>query len=136
MASSSSPGFSPPPVFSSPFPHLSSRSPPLPPSTILIPPPLPTSCAMAAAAAVRSVAISLFVVTLAVAAFAWSPSSLAGGASHHLRLEENGYLSFFAAMRRDSVPCTRKGASYYNCVPGAPPSPYNRSCEHITRCHG
>ncbi|BAH95725.1 protein RALF-like 1 [Oryza sativa Japonica Group] len=132
---------------------------------------------MAAAAAVRSVAISLFVVALAVAAFAWSPSSLAGGASHHLRLEEvasaagagaaghgsmsaaagkdggasaaahgsapaaagidkNGYLSFFAAMRRDSVPCTRKGASYYNCVPGAPPSPYNRSCEHITRCHG
>lgn len=131
---------------------------------------------MASAAAVRSVAISLFVVALAVAAFAWSPSSLAGGASHHLRLEEvasaagagaagmaacrrppegrwrqrggawqraggrrdgqNGYLSFFAAMRRDSVPCTRKGASYYNCVPGAPPSPYNRSCEHITRCHG
>uniref|UniRef100_A0A0E0FNU0 Uncharacterized protein n=1 Tax=Oryza nivara TaxID=4536 RepID=A0A0E0FNU0_ORYNI len=60
---------------------------------------------MASAAAVRSVAISLFVVALAVAAFA-------------------------------CVPCTRKGASYYNCVPGAPPSPYNRSCEHITRCHG
>uniref|UniRef100_A0A0E0MNA4 Rapid ALkalinization Factor family protein n=1 Tax=Oryza punctata TaxID=4537 RepID=A0A0E0MNA4_ORYPU len=113
-----------------------------------------------AATAVRSVAISLFVVALAVAAFAWSPgSSLAGGAGglHHLRLEEvalaggagaargralaagkdkDGYLSYFAAMRRDSVPCSRRGASYYNCLPGAPASPYNRSCAHITRCHG
>ncbi|CAL9132244.1 unnamed protein product [Musa acuminata var. zebrina] len=38
------------------------------------------------------------------------------------------------ALRRDSVPCSSRGASYYNCRPGAEVNPYVRSCSAITRC--
>lgn len=43
------------------------------------------------------------------------------------------YISY-AALRRDSVPCSRRGASYYNCRPGAQANPYRRGCSAITRC--
>ena len=39
-------------------------------------------------------------------------------------------------QQRDSVPCSRRGASYYNCRPGAQANPYRRSCSHIKHCHG
>ncbi|AQK48662.1 Protein RALF-like 33 [Zea mays] len=39
-------------------------------------------------------------------------------------------------QRRDSVPCSRRGASYYNCRPGAPASPYSHACSRIKHCHG
>ncbi|KAF3330261.1 Rapid alkalinization factor [Carex littledalei] len=45
------------------------------------------------------------------------------------------YISY-AALRRDSVPCSRRGASYYNCRPGAQANPYRRGCTAITRCRG
>ncbi|OAY81088.1 rapid alkalinization factor-like [Ananas comosus] len=44
-----------------------------------------------------------------------------------------GYISY-AALRRDSVPCSQRGASYYNCRPGAQANPYSRGCSAITRC--
>ncbi|XP_078175588.1 rapid alkalinization factor-like [Carex rostrata] len=47
----------------------------------------------------------------------------------------SGYISY-AALRRDSVPCSRRGASYYNCRPGAQANPYRRGCSAITRCRG
>ncbi|XP_052205877.1 rapid alkalinization factor-like [Diospyros lotus] len=43
------------------------------------------------------------------------------------------YISY-AALQRDSVPCSRRGASYYNCKPGAQANPYTRGCSAITRC--
>ncbi|XP_010938417.1 protein RALF-like 33 [Elaeis guineensis] len=43
------------------------------------------------------------------------------------------YISY-NALRRDSVPCSRRGASYYNCRPGAYANPYHRGCSAITRC--
>ncbi|WOL17821.1 protein RALF-like 33 [Canna indica] len=43
------------------------------------------------------------------------------------------YISY-GALRRNSVPCSRRGASYYNCRPGASANPYSRSCSAITRC--
>ncbi|CAL9068920.1 unnamed protein product, partial [Musa banksii] len=43
------------------------------------------------------------------------------------------YISY-NALRRDSVPCSSRGASYYNCRPGAEVNPYVRSCSAITRC--
>ncbi|KAJ4967941.1 hypothetical protein NE237_014642 [Protea cynaroides] len=43
------------------------------------------------------------------------------------------YISY-GALRRDSVPCSRRGASYYNCKKGAQANPYTRGCSHITRC--
>ncbi|XP_051144139.1 rapid alkalinization factor [Andrographis paniculata] len=43
------------------------------------------------------------------------------------------YISY-GALRRNSVPCSRRGASYYNCRPGAQANPYRRGCSAITRC--
>ncbi|CAA7399906.1 unnamed protein product [Spirodela intermedia] len=48
-------------------------------------------------------------------------------------LAASGYISY-AALRRGSVPCSRRGASYYNCRPGAQANPYRRGCNAITRC--
>ncbi|XP_072994081.1 protein RALF-like 33 [Typha latifolia] len=50
-------------------------------------------------------------------------------------LATSGYISY-GALRRDSVPCSRRGASYYNCRPGAQANPYSRGCSAITRCRG
>ncbi|OAY61795.1 hypothetical protein MANES_01G217000v8 [Manihot esculenta] len=43
------------------------------------------------------------------------------------------YISY-GALQRDTVPCSRRGASYYNCQPGAEANPYSRGCSAITRC--
>ncbi|KZV42030.1 rapid alkalinization factor [Dorcoceras hygrometricum] len=43
------------------------------------------------------------------------------------------YISY-GALQRNSVPCSRRGASYYNCRPGAQANPYTRGCSAITRC--
>ncbi|KAJ7955091.1 Rapid ALkalinization Factor [Quillaja saponaria] len=43
------------------------------------------------------------------------------------------YISY-GALRKNSVPCSRRGASYYNCRPGAQSNPYSRGCSAITRC--
>ncbi|KAK6254517.1 Rapid ALkalinization Factor - like 6 [Theobroma cacao] len=43
------------------------------------------------------------------------------------------YISY-GALRRNTVPCSRRGASYYNCQPGAQANPYSRGCNRITRC--
>lgn len=53
-------------------------------------------------------------------------------------LQQNGgggYISY-GALRRDNVPCSVRGASYYNCRPGAQANPYTRGCSAITRCRG
>ncbi|OAY49540.1 hypothetical protein MANES_05G064300v8 [Manihot esculenta] len=43
------------------------------------------------------------------------------------------YISY-GALQRDTVPCSQRGASYYNCQPGAQANPYSRGCSAITRC--
>ncbi|XP_055814479.1 rapid alkalinization factor-like [Solanum dulcamara] len=43
------------------------------------------------------------------------------------------YISY-GALSRNRVPCSRRGASYYNCRPGAQANPYQRGCSAITRC--
>ncbi|KAK9086429.1 hypothetical protein Syun_028823 [Stephania yunnanensis] len=43
------------------------------------------------------------------------------------------YISY-GALRRNTVPCSRRGASYYNCRAGAQANPYQRGCSAITRC--
>lgn len=48
-------------------------------------------------------------------------------------LATNQYISY-GALRKNTVPCSRRGASYYNCQPGAQANPYNRGCSAITRC--
>ncbi|KAK6239351.1 hypothetical protein QUC31_004820 [Theobroma cacao] len=43
------------------------------------------------------------------------------------------YISY-GALQRNTVPCSLRGASYYNCQPGAQANPYSRGCSAITRC--
>lgn len=50
-------------------------------------------------------------------------------------LATSQYISY-AALQRNTVPCSRRGASYYNCKPGAAANPYTRGCSSITRCRG
>ncbi|KAF0905524.1 hypothetical protein E2562_007321 [Oryza meyeriana var. granulata] len=50
-------------------------------------------------------------------------------------LQANGYISY-GALRRDTTPCSVRGASYYNCRPGGQANPYSRGCSAITRCRG
>ncbi|TKY52250.1 RALF 1 [Spatholobus suberectus] len=50
-------------------------------------------------------------------------------------LATNKYISY-GALQRNTVPCSRRGASYYNCRPGAQANPYSRGCSAITRCRG
>lgn len=65
---------------------------------------------------------------------------LAAGEEFELDSESNrrilatsNYISY-GALQRNTVPCSRRGASYYNCQPGAQANPYNRGCSAITRC--
>ncbi|CAN4091446.1 unnamed protein product [Withania somnifera] len=48
-------------------------------------------------------------------------------------LATSDYISY-GALQRNSVPCSRRGASYYNCQTGAEANPYSRGCSAITRC--
>ncbi|XP_068663438.1 rapid alkalinization factor-like [Aristolochia californica] len=48
-------------------------------------------------------------------------------------LATSQYISY-EALKKNSVPCSRRGASYYNCRSGAQANPYNRGCSAITRC--
>uniref|UniRef100_A0A5B6YRQ5 Rapid alkalinization factor-like n=1 Tax=Davidia involucrata TaxID=16924 RepID=A0A5B6YRQ5_DAVIN len=48
-------------------------------------------------------------------------------------LATSSYISY-GALQRNTVPCSRRGASYYNCQPGAEANPYSRGCSTITRC--
>lgn len=49
-----------------------------------------------------------------------------------LLVQQKKYISY-ETLRRDMVPCTTAGASYYNCHAGTA-NPYNRGCEVITYC--
>nr|CAN78122.1 hypothetical protein VITISV_041547 [Vitis vinifera] len=44
------------------------------------------------------------------------------------------YISY-GALRRNQVPCNRRGRSYYNCRRGGRANPYRRGCSVITKCH-
>ncbi|KAL7112704.1 hypothetical protein ACP275_04G018900 [Erythranthe tilingii] len=48
-------------------------------------------------------------------------------------LATSNYISY-GALQANSVPCSRRGASYYNCRPGAQANPYTRTCSTATQC--
>ncbi|KAL9248123.1 hypothetical protein vseg_021481 [Gypsophila vaccaria] len=52
---------------------------------------------------------------------------------HRRILATGGYISY-GALNKNRVPCSRRGASYYNCRPGAQANPYSRGCSTISRC--
>ncbi|XP_022946007.1 protein RALF-like 24 [Cucurbita moschata] len=52
--------------------------------------------------------------------------------SRRVLMMQKRYISY-ETLRRDMVPCSRPGVSYYECHPG-PANSYDRGCEVITRC--
>lgn len=58
------------------------------------------------------------------------PESLSTDASH-----SKTNISY-GALRRNSVPCSHRGASKANCQPGTPANPYTRGCGPIAKCRG
>ncbi|KAI8533794.1 hypothetical protein RHMOL_Rhmol10G0036700 [Rhododendron molle] len=45
----------------------------------------------------------------------------------------DNYISY-GALQSNTVPCSVRGASYYNCQTGAQANPYSRGCSAITQC--
>ncbi|KAF5197951.1 Rapid alkalinization factor [Thalictrum thalictroides] len=43
------------------------------------------------------------------------------------------YISY-GALNKNTVPCSKRGNSYYNCQASGQANPYNRGCSAITRC--
>lgn len=52
--------------------------------------------------------------------------------SRRVLMMQKKYISY-ETLKRDMVPCSRPGVSYYECHPG-PANSYDRGCEVITRC--
>lgn len=48
-------------------------------------------------------------------------------------LATTNYISY-GALQGNNVPCSKRGASYYNCRSGGQANPYQRGCSTITRC--
>ncbi|ERN02184.1 hypothetical protein AMTRI_Chr02g223040 [Amborella trichopoda] len=48
-------------------------------------------------------------------------------------LATDQYISY-NALKKNIVPCSKKGQSYYNCRAGGQANPYSRGCSAITRC--
>ncbi|GMH24275.1 hypothetical protein Nepgr_026118 [Nepenthes gracilis] len=46
---------------------------------------------------------------------------------------QKGFISY-AALKRNSIPCSRRGHSYYNCQGNVKANPYRRGCTAITHC--
>uniref|UniRef100_A0A0E0K3F5 Uncharacterized protein n=1 Tax=Oryza punctata TaxID=4537 RepID=A0A0E0K3F5_ORYPU len=67
--------------------------------------------------------------------FGFSGAAADGAAVVRRVLQGRGYISY-GALRRDTTPCSVRGASYYNCRPGGQANPYSRGCSAITRCRG
>lgn len=44
------------------------------------------------------------------------------------------YISY-DALKKNNVPCNRKGTSYYNCQSHQKTNPYKRGCSTITHCY-
>ncbi|KAL3531452.1 hypothetical protein ACH5RR_010774 [Cinchona calisaya] len=106
----------------------------------------------------NDIILCIFITALVISADAgslvqefktWMPAAAAAGACEGGSIAEcefemdseinrrilatSDYISY-GALQRNTVPCSRRGASYYNCRPGAEANPYTRGCSTITRC--
>lgn len=52
---------------------------------------------------------------------------------NHRLLAQKRYISY-GALKKNSVPCNRRGQSYYNCNRMKKANPYRRGCSVITHC--
>ncbi|XP_074313605.1 rapid alkalinization factor-like [Silene latifolia] len=53
--------------------------------------------------------------------------------THRRILAQTQYISY-GALNKNRVPCSKRGASYYNCQPSGAANPYTRGCSAITHC--
>ncbi|KAI4312202.1 hypothetical protein MLD38_037041 [Melastoma candidum] len=53
--------------------------------------------------------------------------------NHRILAAARRYISY-GALKRNSVPCSRRGQSYYNCNRMKKANPYKRGCSVITHC--
>nr|GEY35635.1 hypothetical protein [Tanacetum cinerariifolium] len=53
--------------------------------------------------------------------------------SRRILANNRRYISY-GALSKNNVPCSRRGASYYNCRSGGHANPYSRGCSRISRC--
>ncbi|OWM83215.1 protein RALF-like 24 [Punica granatum] len=60
------------------------------------------------------------------------PSEMESDISRRVLLMQKRYISY-ETLKRDIVPCTTPGASYYRCDAGQA-NPYSRGCEVIAGC--
>ncbi|CAO2196342.1 unnamed protein product [Urochloa humidicola] len=58
------------------------------------------------------------------------------GAVARRELQGGGGYIGYGAMSAGNVPCSYRGASYYNCRPSGAANPYSRGCSAITQCRG
>ncbi|CAN8326262.1 unnamed protein product [Cochlearia groenlandica] len=49
-------------------------------------------------------------------------------------LKAGRYISY-NALKKNNVPCKRRGRSYYGCGKGKRANPYKRGCNVITHCY-
>uniref|UniRef100_A0A6N2KZJ6 Uncharacterized protein n=1 Tax=Salix viminalis TaxID=40686 RepID=A0A6N2KZJ6_SALVM len=54
--------------------------------------------------------------------------------NHRLLAQKTRYISY-GALRANSVPCNRRGSSYYNCNQRQKANPYRRGCTHLHEGH-
>lgn len=50
------------------------------------------------------------------------------------QLAQRGRFISYEALKKNNVPCGRRGNSYYNCNNRQQANPYNRGCSYITHC--
>ncbi|XVF40473.1 hypothetical protein PTKIN_Ptkin01aG0116400 [Pterospermum kingtungense] len=60
--------------------------------------------------------------------------TLMDSATNHRQLQQMKKHISYWALRRNAVPCSRPGESYYNCESMSKANPYSRGCLAITQC--
>lgn len=116
-------------------------------------PPLPSRAALALIVAIAALLVLVVAAELDAGSSTWAAEDYGGGAAMQAacRVEDEegcggeatprrhlggGSYIGYDALRRNAVPCSYRGASYYNCRPGGQANPYSRGCSSITRCRG
>ncbi|XP_074592428.1 protein RALF-like 1 [Curcuma longa] len=64
---------------------------------------------------------------------AWEEEAAMPTESSRRALAATRYVSY-DVLKKDRVPCSQRGQSYYNCQQHGKANPYRRGCTVITRC--
>ncbi|XP_030518615.1 protein RALF-like 4 [Rhodamnia argentea] len=90
-------------------------------------------CLLLAMAAVASEGYPLHHTSIGDGFYAREPELMDSEINSRLLAANRRFISY-NAMKGNSVPCSRRGQSYYNCRKMKKANPYKRGCSAITRC--